>query len=135
GYVAQARKALGEDADDVLVTEPGGYRLQVQPGGLDLERFERSVSQSRDATARGDHALAGEHLREALSLWRGPAFGSLSFESSAGFEAERLEEGRLLALEERIDADLELGRAAELVGELRELVAEHPLRERLRGQL
>ena len=86
--------------------------------------------------ARGaEPAVAAESLREALALWRGPPLVEFAYESWAQGEIDRLEELRLAALQDRIDADLALGRAAELVGELERLVAEHPLAERLRGQL
>src|SRR5262245_40198224 len=120
-YVSQLRKLLGAQR---IVTRPPGYAIQVEPGELDLERFERLLE-------RGD----AEALHEALGLWRGPALADFAYESFAADEIARLEELRILALEKRIDADLELGRHAELVGELERLVAQHPLRERLRGQL
>jgi predicted ATPase/DNA-binding SARP family transcriptional activator len=135
GYVARLRHALGEGSTEVLVTEPGGYRLRVAPGAFDLERFEGLLRAARRAAVDGDHAVACKRLREGLSLWRGPPLADLAFESSAGLEVSRLEEARLDALEERIDADLALGRDAQLVGELQALVAQHPLRERFRAQL
>jgi predicted ATPase/DNA-binding SARP family transcriptional activator len=135
GYVAQLRHALGEGADRVLVTEPGGYRLRVGAGELDLKRFDELVEQARTAAGGGDHGRARGLFGEALSLWRGPALADVALESSAGLEAARLEESRLVAVEERIESDLAVGRDAELVGELRELVAEYPLRERFHQQL
>jgi DNA-binding SARP family transcriptional activator len=120
-YVSQLRKLLGAQR---IVTRPPGYAIHVEPGELDLERFERLLEQG-DAQA----------LHEALALWRGRALADFAYESFAADEIARLEELRILALEKRIDADLELGRHAELVGELERLVAQHPLRERLRGQL
>jgi hypothetical protein len=119
--VSQLRKSLGADR---IVTRPPGYLIRVKPGELDLERFELLLEQ--------DHAGA---LREALALWRGPALADLAFEPFALAETARLEELRFAALERRLDLDLEDGRAAELVGELEGVIAEHPLRERLRGQL
>ena len=127
-YVSQLRKALG---NDVIVTRPGGYELRVEPGGLDLHRFERLVTEARGA----EPPAAAQSLREALALWRGPPLAEFAYESWAQGEIGRLEELHLAALQDRIDADLALGRAAELVGELERLVAEHPLAERLRGQL
>ena len=126
-HVSQLRKALGRD---VIVTQPPGYLIRVRNGELDLERFERSVSRARAAAA----AEAAELLRDALALWRGVPLAELDA-SFARAERVRLEEQRLAALEQRIDADLELGRHAQLVPELEGLVREHPLRERLRGQL
>ena len=127
-FVAQLRKLLGADA---LITKPPGYVLRVEPGQLDLHRFERLVTEARAQPAEQRAQL----LREALSLWRGPPLADLAFETFVQTEVRRLEELRLEALEERIDADLELGGRGEVVGELEGLVAEHPMRERLRGQL
>ena len=118
GYVSQLRKAIGADR---LVTKPPGYSLRVEEGELDLDRFEQLAREGRERLAVGDVKAASRELGSALALWRGPAPG--------------LEERRLAALEDRIDADLALGRHAELVAELETLVAQHPLRERLRGQL
>jgi predicted ATPase/DNA-binding SARP family transcriptional activator len=127
-YVMQLRRALG---DGMLVTQPAGYELHVEPGALDLQRFEALVTEARES----DPGVAALKLREALALWRGPPFADFIYEPFAQREIARLEELRLAALEERIEADLALGRHAELVGELEALLAEHPLRERLRGQL
>ena len=127
-YVSQLRKALG---NDVIVTRPAGYELRVEPGGLDLHRFERLVTGARGA----EPPAAAHSLREALALWRGPALAEFAYEPWAQGEIDRLGELHLSALQDRIDADLALGRAAELVGELERLVTEHPLSERLRGQL
>jgi DNA-binding SARP family transcriptional activator len=128
-FISQLRKALGPD---VLVTKPPGYALAVGPEDLDLERFRRLVA---DARAADDPRGRAERLREALALWRGPALADVEFESFAQSEIGRLEEERLAALEERIDADLEAGRHSELVGELELLVERHPVRERLRAHL
>ena len=120
--VAGLRKALGQAR---IVTSPSGYRVSLErPDELDLDRFERLV-------AIGD----AESLREALSLWRGPALVDFARQPWAIAPTARLEEIRLAVLEKRIDADLMLGRHSELVGELEELVVAHPLRERFRGQL
>jgi DNA-binding SARP family transcriptional activator len=127
-FVSQLRKLLPAG---VLVTKPPGYVLRIEPDQLDLCRVERLVAESRGQDAKQRSRL----LREALALWRGPPLADFAFESFAQGEIRRLEELRLEALEERIDADLELGGGSELVGELEGLVAEHPLRERLRGQL
>jgi DNA-binding SARP family transcriptional activator len=127
-YVSHLRKALGRD---VLVTEPGGYVLRVDPERFDLARFERLVADARRSQPR-DRA---NKLRAALALWRGPALEDLAFESFAQSEIRRLEELRLEATEERIDAELATGGGAELVGELERLIDQQPLRERLRGQL
>ncbi len=105
--------------------------LRVDPEQFDLTRFERLTAEARGAEPR----RRAEKLRAALALWRGPALEDLAFEPFARDEVGRLEEARLAALEQRIDADLELGSAGELVGELEQLVEEHPLRERFRAQL
>jgi DNA-binding SARP family transcriptional activator len=119
-YVSRLRKVLGADR---IVTRPPGYAVRVEPGELDLERFEGLLAEGGDA------------VRQALALWRGPALADFAFESFAQAPIARLEELRLVALEQHVEADLAAGRHAELVAELETLVAEHPLRERLRGQL
>jgi class 3 adenylate cyclase/predicted ATPase len=126
--ISHLRKVLGEDT---VVTRPPGYVLRVEPDELDAALFERLVV---DAATCAPPEQA-ERLRSALALWRGPAYADFSFEPFAQNEIRRLEELRLSALEERVGADLMLGRQVELVGELETLVAEQPLRERLRGQL
>ena len=108
-----------------------GLKLGVEPGALDLARFERLVVEARESAARS----AANDLREALALWRGPPLADFTYEPWAQAVIPRLQQLRLTALEERIEADLALGRDAELVGELEALIAEHPLQERLRGQL
>jgi predicted ATPase/DNA-binding SARP family transcriptional activator len=128
GYVSRLRKVLGAEA---LVTQAPGYVLQVDGHDFDLDRFHALLDQARESGA----AVAAERLREALALWRGPALADFSFEAFAQEEIARLEELRLATLEERLEADLSLGRHAEVVGELEGLVGRHPLRERLRAQL
>jgi len=132
GYVSNLRKALG---DGLLVTVGRGYVLRVEPGQVDVDRFETLVAEGRRALEGGDALTAGAVLREALALWRGPALADFAYEPFAQPEIARLEEARLAALEDRIDADLASGEHARLVGELEALVREHPLRERLQGQL
>src|SRR2546426_11373420 len=139
-YVSQLRKALGgrrarSDEEGLLVTRAPGYLLRVEPDELDAERFERLVEEGRRALGAGSPRLATRTLLEALALWRGPALADFALDSFAQTEIARLEEVRVSALDNRIDADLALGRHEELVGELEALVAENPLRERLRGQL
>src|SRR5581483_6398016 len=131
--VSRLRKALAPAAP--LVTRAGGYALELEPDAIDVHRFERLLADGRDANAAGKHAEASATLDEALSLWRGPALADVAYESFARTEVERLEELRLAAVEERCDARLALGRHQALVPELEELVAKHPLRELLRGQL
>ena len=133
-YVSRLRRAFGGSSGRV-VTQPTGYRIHVEPGELDLDRCERLGDRGREALLEQDWVRAGQHLRKALALWRGPPLADLIYESFAQAEAGRLEELRLALLEDRIDADLGAGRHAELVGELEALVGEHPLRERLRRQL
>jgi predicted ATPase/DNA-binding SARP family transcriptional activator len=132
-HVSRLRRVLGER--DVLVTTPAGYLLRVRPGELDADRFKQLVAEGHQALADGAPEHAGHALRDALSLWRGPALADVGFEAFAQAEIARLEDERLAALEARIEADLALGRHAELAGELAQLVAAHPLRERLHGQL
>jgi DNA-binding SARP family transcriptional activator/DNA-binding beta-propeller fold protein YncE len=139
GYVSHLRKALepagrrGEHK--LIVSRPPGYVLQVGPDQVDAERFERLASEGRRLLDDGDAEAAAARLRAALALWRGRPLDDLAYEPFAHSTIERLEELRLQTLEDRIDADLALGRHNALVGELRELVDRHPLRERLRAQL
>ncbi|MBV9166621.1 MAG: winged helix-turn-helix domain-containing protein [Solirubrobacterales bacterium] len=138
-HVAVLRRALHassapRDRNALLVTRAPGYMLRVAPDELDVARFERLVADGRELLA-DDPVTAAGLLREALSLWRGPALADFVYEQFACGEAARLEELRLTALEWRFDADLALGRHAEAVPELEALVAEHPLREGLAGQL
>src|SRR5215211_2988808 len=127
-YVSRLRKAM---ADNRLVTRAPGYVVYVDPTELDLSRFEQLVAEARRASPES----ASAKLREALSLWRGPPLADLAYEQFAQAEIARLEEMRLGAVEQRLEADLALGRHAELVAELETLVARHPLRERFRHQL
>ena len=139
-YVSHLRSALepGRPArtqPDLLLTRDPGYLLAVDPERVDALRFERLAGEGRRALATGDAATAAATLREGLGLWRGGALADFVYESFAQAEAMRLEELRLSTLEQRIDADLALGRHHDLVAELRRLVDEHALRERLWGQL
>jgi YVTN family beta-propeller protein len=135
--VSRLRKSLGsiDSTEPRLEARPPGYVLRVEPGELDLHIFERLVAEGRQALESGDPDRAAGVLREAESLWRGHPLADLEFEPFARLEVERLEELRLTAVEERIEAELELGRHAALVPELETLAAKHPLRERVRGQL
>jgi DNA-binding SARP family transcriptional activator len=130
--ISRLRKALPAD---VLMTRAPGYLLRVGPGELDLHRFERLADEGRRLLADGQAADASSRLRDALAMWRGPALADFAYEDFAQNAVARLEEIRLGALELRIDADLALGRHDELVGELKALVAEHPLREHFRADL
>ena len=131
-YVSRLRKVLGPE---VIATTPSGYRLVLGAGGTDAERFESLFHEGADLLAAGDAGAASARLSEALALWRGPAFADLRYEAFAQVEAGRLDELRLACVEDRIEAELQLGHHAELVGELEAWVVEQPLRERLRGQL
>ena len=126
--ISALRKLLGPE---VLETKPPGYRLVVEPERIDLGRFERLVRESHGL----EPAHRSDRLREALTLWRGDPLADVTFEPFASAEVSRLQELYLAALEDRIDADLACERHAELVPELVGLVAQHPLRERLVGQL
>jgi DNA-binding SARP family transcriptional activator len=131
-YVSRLRKLL---PTEVLETGKPGYRLCLGDEQLDLRRFERLRQEAAAAAAEGRHEAAAARLTSALTLWRGPALADVADELRLPGELARLEELRLVTLEERIDADLALGRATELVPELEVLVARHPLRECLRAQL
>jgi DNA-binding SARP family transcriptional activator/ABC-type branched-subunit amino acid transport system substrate-binding protein/DNA-binding beta-propeller fold protein YncE len=140
-HVSRLRKALNGEGDasthgtGVLRTSGRGYLLRVERDQLDSDRVRDLLEQARRARGEGKHEEAAEDLRRALAFWRGPALADFAYESFAQAEIARLDELQLTALEERIEADLALGRDGELVGELVALVARHPLRERLRGQL
>ncbi len=130
-YVAALRKALGGEVSALRTSAPG-YVLDLEPGALDLDRF---IALRDEGQAARDDERRSELLRDALELWRGTPLADLSAEPFAARAAARLEELRLEALEQRIDADLALGRHTALVLELESLVAEHPYRERPRAQL
>jgi DNA-binding SARP family transcriptional activator len=137
-YVSQLRKELQNGADrdgDVLVTRAHGYLLQLGPDDVDVQRFERSVDAGERALAAGDPERAAQRLRQGLAMWRGPPLADFTYERFAQQEIARLDELRLVAIEQGVDADLALGRHAQVVGELEALVRDHPLRERIRGQL
>ncbi|MEW1866462.1 BTAD domain-containing putative transcriptional regulator [Streptomyces sp. NPDC088194] len=114
---------------------PSGYRLAAEPDQVDAYRFERLARRGREALAAGQPDVAAGRLRDALGLWRGPALADVGDAPFVVAQAARWEELRLGAVEDRVDAELALGRHREVVAELGELVAAHPLRERLRGQL
>jgi DNA-binding SARP family transcriptional activator len=139
GYVSHLRDALepgrARGEHELLVFQPPGYTLQIKPGRLDAGRFEELAAEGRRRLAEGDAAASAATLRAALALWRGPFLADLAYEPFVRADGDRLEEERLQALEDRIDADLALGRHQALVAELQGLVDRHPLRERLRAQL
>jgi len=131
--VSRLRRSLG---DAGLVRQaPGGYRLALEPDAVDAHRFERLVRSGRAAVAAGEPERGARLLREALALWRGPALADVADRLFATAPAARLADLRRAAVEDRIDADLALGRAREVVPELAALVGEHPLDERLARQL
>jgi predicted ATPase/DNA-binding SARP family transcriptional activator len=130
--IVHVRRRL-DDAEE-LQTAPGGYRLAVEPDDVDAGRFERLRVAGAAALRAGDHAGASASLAAALGQWRGDALQDIGA-PWAGPAARRLDEARLAAIEDRVDADLALGRHAAVVGELEALTSDHPLRERLRGQL
>jgi predicted ATPase/DNA-binding SARP family transcriptional activator len=130
--VSRLRHAAGPG---IVEHRAGGYRLAVDPDDVDAARFERLVAEGRTALAAGDPCPGAALLREALGLWRGPALVDVEDAAFAAGPVARLEELRLAATEDRIEADLALGRGAELAPEAEELATAHPLRERLRGQL
>jgi YVTN family beta-propeller protein len=148
-HISRLRKALDADgallddngdqspdgSDRVLITRGHGYLLRVARGELDLDRFRASVEEGRGALAAGDAGRAAAILRAGLALWRGPPLAEFAYQAFAQTAIAELEDLHLSALEERVEADLALGRQRDLVGELTSLVHQNPLRERVRGQL
>src|SRR5262249_5671747 len=141
GYVSQLRRALAakpgdhDPAGGAVLTRPSGYVLRLDPEQLDAERFRTMLDQGRSALGQGDADGASQIPRDAFALWGGPPLADFAYEPFAQEEIARLDELRLIGIEERVEADLALGRHAELVGELEALITHHPLRERLRAQL
>jgi DNA-binding SARP family transcriptional activator/tetratricopeptide (TPR) repeat protein len=136
GLVSNLRKRLeparaGGAAPAILRTVAPGYVLTIDPARVDANLFRRLLEEARGAAA----AERSARLRRGLSLWRGPALADFTYQPFAQHEITALEELRLVAIEERVEADLVLGRHGQLVAELEALVAEHPFRERVRGQL
>ncbi|WP_156724683.1 AfsR/SARP family transcriptional regulator [Streptomyces apocyni] len=142
-YILQLRRKIaaaldgdpGREAKDVLITQHGGYLLQVQPGQVDVQEFEQLAASGRHAHEAGDHRVASELLGKALGMWDGRALVDVRVGSVLELEVLRLEEDRMASLELRIDSDLKLGRHAELVPELRVLSARHPMHENFCAQL
>jgi YVTN family beta-propeller protein len=135
-YVSRLRKLFEEaGAGQVLVTRGHGYAAEIDLPGLDTREFERLAEKGRQALASGDYGDASRLLREALTLWRGEPLAELGLEGASALAIGRLTDLRLAVVEDRIEADLALGRHGALVGELGTLVREHPLRERLRRDL
>jgi YVTN family beta-propeller protein len=135
--VSRLRKVLEPNGApyQVIRTQSPGYVFAAGPEAVDRYRFERLAAEGKTALDEGDAARSADLLREALVLWRGPALADIAFTIADRTELDRLEKEWLSAVEARIEADLALGRHALLVPELEALVAAHPLRERLRGQL
>lgn len=135
-HLWRLRATLVENGEPRLLTEPAGYRLWVEPGELDLSSFEHLSRRGHDALLRGDAARAAADLRTALGLWRGEPFADAALhDDEQAAEVRRLDEARTVVLEDRIEADLVLGRHEALVDELQQLTLLHPLRERIAGQL
>src|SRR5918999_360336 len=135
-HISRLRKALADaGAADLLVTRENGYELVVEPERIDAHRFERLVAEGGSALSAGEPDAALEALEAALSLWRGPPLADLAYEPFVQQEAARLEELRVTALEHLVEAKLEVGRHGEVIGQLEQLVDEHPYREGLRAQL
>jgi DNA-binding SARP family transcriptional activator/Tfp pilus assembly protein PilF len=130
-YVHRLRKVIGDTEGRVLVYRAPGYLMRLAPGDLDLQAFESQVVDGRNALAAGDLQAAAMLLSDALSLWRGPLLADVPPSPLLATQADRAAELWLAATELRIEADLACGRAAQVVPELRGLVAEHPMRERL----
>ena len=131
-YLSRLRRQLGSER---VIRRPPGYLLEVGAGELDADLFVERVTAGRERLAAGHAGQAAALLREALALWRGPALADVLGEPFARAESNELEERRLAALEDRIEADLNSGVGADLIAEVEGLVRVHPLRERLVGQL
>ncbi|MEU1215020.1 AfsR/SARP family transcriptional regulator [Streptomyces sp. NPDC005790] len=142
-YILQLRRKIAaaidgdpaRQAKDVLVTQHGGYLLQVQPGQVDAHEFSQLTASGRAAHEAGDHHAASELLGRALTMWKGSALVDVRIGTVLELEVLRMEEDRMAALERRIDADLVIGRHTEIVPELRVLAARHPMHENFCAQL
>jgi DNA-binding SARP family transcriptional activator len=134
-YVMRLRNSLGDIGRARIITQPPGYLIHVEADELDLSRFVALLDAARAAAENGSWDQAAAHARQALRLWRDEPLTGISCEALAAREAPRLGELRLQALETRIDADLHLGRHAQVITDLWQLVSAHPLRERFHHQL
>ena len=130
--VSELRKVIGPDT---IETRSPGFLLHAEPAAVHLGRFESLTGEAAQALARGDAQAASDLYVESLDLWRGAPLAELTYDSFAQPAIGRLEEMRLAALEQRFDADLELGRHSDVIGELEALIWDHPLRERFRVQM
>lgn len=141
-YILQLRRAMGTamgpsapgSAKDVLATRHGGYLLQIPDGSVDVHAYERLAREGQSAFETGDNDVSAQRLRAALDLWQGPALVDVRTGPVLEIEVRRLEESRLVTMERRIDADLRLGRHAELLAELTDLTARYPEHEGLHCQ-
>jgi len=138
-HISRLRKALaagtGNASEGVVVTREHGYQLEIDPERLDSHRFERLLAEGRSELAANRPESAAPALERALSLWRGRPLADLAYEAFAQGEIARLEDLRVAALEQLIDAKLALGRHVEVIGELESLIGDYPYRERMRAQL
>ncbi|MEU9291530.1 AfsR/SARP family transcriptional regulator [Streptomyces sp. NPDC048275] len=142
-YILQLRRRLGtamgpsapHGAKDVLVTRHGGYLLQIPDAAVDVHQYETLTREGQAAFEAGDNEVSAGRFRAALGLWRGTTLVDVRLGPVLEIEAMRLEESRLVTVERRIDADLRLGRHAELLAELMELTARHPQHEGLHSQI
>ncbi|MEV8309136.1 AfsR/SARP family transcriptional regulator [Streptomyces flavidovirens] len=141
-YILQVRRRLGTamgpdnpgSAKDILATRHGGYMLQIPPECVDVHRYEQLIAEGRRAGDEGDDEGSANAFRSALGIWNGPALVDVRLGPILEIEVMRLEESRLVTVERRIDADLRLGRHAELIAELTDLIARHPQHEGLHSQ-
>jgi WD40 repeat protein/DNA-binding SARP family transcriptional activator/energy-coupling factor transporter ATP-binding protein EcfA2 len=134
--VSRLRRLLENgDGGSALATAPGGYVLQTEPEQLDVAVFERLLREGQELLGGGDAGSAARRLHQALALWRGPPLADLALLEFLQPEIRRLEELRLVATMDQVDADLATGRGAELIAQIEGLVASNPLQERVRGQL
>ena len=133
-YVSKLRKTLGRDGGDTISAVAGGYRLTLEPEQLDAARAQRLTADADNRASAGELVAAAALFRDALALWRGPTLAGLTLESKGRDEIARLDELRLIALMDRIDCDLALGRHEDVLGELQLMIREHPLHERPRAQ-
>ena len=133
-YLSKLRKTLGRDGGNPISPVAGGYRLTLEPECLDASRAQRLTADADERAAAGEPDAAAALFRDALALWRGPTLSGLTLESQGRDEIARLDELRLIALMDRIDCDLALGRHEDVLGELQLTIREHPLHERPRAR-
>ncbi len=134
-YVKRLRRALGDASHSRIVTHSSGYLIRVGPDELDITRFQTLQDEARAAARRGEWHLVSARLHRAMALWRGAPLADVASDRLAARVTPRLAELRLQALEARVDADVRLGLHDEVLGELVQLVAGHPARERLHALL